>query len=105
MGGPEKLAEPCLLWIPKFVLSGSCLDDPLCLLAFSVFRQAHQRGQELNGWHGELLKRGLLGPAGEEGAAWMWVGEPCTAGAVLHMQWEGDTGVLGAAGPSVVSRM
>ena len=73
MGGLEKLAELCLLWIPKFVLSGSCLDNPLCLLAFSLFRQAHQGGQELNGWHGELLKRGLwdqLGRKGLHGCGW-----------------------------------
>lgn len=51
------------------------------------------------------LEERAVGPAGEEGATWMWVWEPCIAGAVLHMQWEGDTGALGAAGPSVVSRM
>lgn len=49
------------------------------------------------------LEERAVGPAGEEGAAWMWLGEPCIAGAVLHMQWEGDTGVQGAAGPSVVT--
>lgn len=49
------------------------------------------------------LEDKAVGPSGEEGTAWMWVGEPCIVGAVLHMQWEEDTRVQGAAGPSLVT--
>lgn len=49
------------------------------------------------------LEDKAVGPSGEEGAAWMWVGEPCIVGAMLHMQWEEDTRVQGAAGSSPVT--
>ncbi|KAI1242123.1 hypothetical protein IHE44_0005640, partial [Lamprotornis superbus] len=37
--------------------------------------------------------------AGEEEAAWMWVGEFCIAGPLLHMQWEGHAGLQGLLDP------
>jgi len=40
--------------------------DPSCLLSFSLLRQAHQRGQELPGWYGELLKGGLWDQLGRK---------------------------------------
>lgn len=40
-----------------------------------------------------------VGPAGEEEAALMWVGELCIAGPVLPMQWEGYAVVQGLLDP------
>lgn len=47
--------------------------DPSCLLSFSLLGQTLQRGQELKGWHGELLKRRLWDQLGRKrlcGCGW-----------------------------------
>lgn len=48
-----------------FLVAQTC--DPLYLLSFSLLRQAHQRGQELNRWHGKLSRRGLQDQLGRKG--------------------------------------
>lgn len=64
--------------------------SPLYLLSFSQTDPPERAGTP---------EDRAVGPAGEEEAVWMWVGEFCIAGPVLHMQWEGYTGVQGLLDP------